>query len=133
LAKVDSISVFVEVAVVRKGAHPRICYHRSCPSDHWPRSDCTLVPLHRKARPLSGRTQGRRTVRLLADLSLHNRRSGQALEGERARPLQTLIWYPAIKSDNKAMTVGDYGISWPPKPVSRSPGWTIRHKTGSKA
>jgi hypothetical protein len=58
---------------------------------------------------------------------------GKPYQGERARPLQTLIWYPAIKSDNKAMTVGDYGISWPPKPVSRSPGWTIRHKTGSKA
>jgi dienelactone hydrolase len=28
---------------------------------------------------------------------------------ERARPLQTLIWYPAEKSNLKPMTVGDYG------------------------
>ncbi len=28
--------------------------------------------------------------------------------GERARPLQTLIWYPAEKSNSKSMTVGDY-------------------------
>ena len=34
---------------------------------------------------------------------------GKAYRGERARPLQTLVWYPAEKSGNKAMTVGDYG------------------------
>ncbi|MBE1160912.1 hypothetical protein [Dyella acidiphila] len=28
--------------------------------------------------------------------------------GERARPLQTLIWYPAQKGDGKPMTVRDY-------------------------
>jgi dienelactone hydrolase len=33
---------------------------------------------------------------------------GKAYQGERARPLQTLIWYPAQKSNGKAMTVGDY-------------------------
>src|ERR1700689_5194873 len=34
---------------------------------------------------------------------------GKPNQGERARPLQTLIWYPAQKSNGKAMTVGDYG------------------------
>ncbi|MGB6386996.1 MAG: CocE/NonD family hydrolase [Terriglobales bacterium] len=33
---------------------------------------------------------------------------GQPYQGERARPLQTLIWYPAQKSSGKPMTVGDY-------------------------
>src|SRR5580704_6782478 len=34
---------------------------------------------------------------------------GKPYQGERARPLQTLIWYPALKSSGKPMTVGDYG------------------------
>src|SRR6202451_830441 len=34
---------------------------------------------------------------------------GKPVQGERARPLQTLIWYPAQKSSGKPMTVGDYG------------------------
>ena len=33
---------------------------------------------------------------------------GKPIEGERARPLQTLIWYPAEKSSSAPMTVGDY-------------------------
>ncbi len=33
---------------------------------------------------------------------------GLPYEGERARPLQTLIWYPAEKTALKPMTVGDY-------------------------
>jgi tetratricopeptide (TPR) repeat protein len=33
---------------------------------------------------------------------------GKPYLGERARPLQTLIWYPAVKSAKKPMTVGDY-------------------------
>jgi tetratricopeptide (TPR) repeat protein len=33
---------------------------------------------------------------------------GKPYQGERARPLQTLIWYPAQKSGGKPMTVGDY-------------------------
>jgi dienelactone hydrolase len=33
---------------------------------------------------------------------------GKSYQGERARPLQTLIWYPAEKSSGKPMTVGDY-------------------------
>lgn len=33
---------------------------------------------------------------------------GKATAGERARPIQTLIWYPAEHSDKKPMTVGDY-------------------------
>jgi dienelactone hydrolase/predicted negative regulator of RcsB-dependent stress response len=34
---------------------------------------------------------------------------GKPYQGERARPLQTLVWYPAEKSSAKPMTVGDYG------------------------
>jgi len=33
---------------------------------------------------------------------------GKPYSGERARPIQTLIWYPARKSESKPMTVGDY-------------------------
>jgi dienelactone hydrolase len=33
---------------------------------------------------------------------------GKPFQGERARPLQTLIWYPAEKSEARPMTVGDY-------------------------
>src|ERR1035438_7190085 len=33
---------------------------------------------------------------------------GKSTLGERARPLQTLIWYPAEKSGKKPFTVGDY-------------------------
>lgn len=43
-----------------------------------------------------------RTYRPLTD------EMGKPYLGERARPLQTLIWYPAQKSSAKAMTVGDY-------------------------
>ncbi|HUZ97387.1 MAG TPA: dienelactone hydrolase family protein [Edaphobacter sp.] len=34
---------------------------------------------------------------------------GKPVTGERARPLQTLIWYPSQASSEKPMTVGDYG------------------------
>lgn len=34
--------------------------------------------------------------------------SGKAVAGERTRPLQTLIWYPAANSSRPSMTVGDY-------------------------
>ncbi len=34
---------------------------------------------------------------------------GKPYQGERARPLQTLIWYPAEKSAAKPMTIADYG------------------------
>jgi dienelactone hydrolase/predicted negative regulator of RcsB-dependent stress response len=34
---------------------------------------------------------------------------GKPYQGERARPLQTLIWYPATKTTAKPMTAGDYG------------------------
>ena len=33
---------------------------------------------------------------------------GKPYQGERARPLQTLIWYPAEKTSGKPMMVGDY-------------------------
>lgn len=35
---------------------------------------------------------------------------GQAYTGERARPLQTLIWYPADKATGPTMTVRDYAM-----------------------
>jgi tetratricopeptide (TPR) repeat protein len=35
---------------------------------------------------------------------------GQPYSGERARPLQTLIWYPAAKSSKPTMTVRDYEL-----------------------
>jgi dienelactone hydrolase/predicted negative regulator of RcsB-dependent stress response len=34
---------------------------------------------------------------------------GKPYSGERARPLQTLIWYPAQKTGGKPMSVADYG------------------------
>lgn len=34
---------------------------------------------------------------------------GKPVTGERARPIQTLIWYPSESSSEKPMTVGDYG------------------------
>jgi pimeloyl-ACP methyl ester carboxylesterase len=43
-----------------------------------------------------------RTFRPLTDLL------GKPYRGERARPLQTLIWYPAQKGSGQPMTVGDY-------------------------
>ena len=33
---------------------------------------------------------------------------GQPYKGERARPIQTLIWYPSTKVEGKPMTFGDY-------------------------
>ena len=35
---------------------------------------------------------------------------GQPYSGERARPIQTLIWYPAEKSSGTAMTMRDYAL-----------------------
>src|SRR3979411_3138772 len=37
---------------------------------------------------------------------------GQPTQGERTRPLQTLIWYPAEPVATQTMTVGDYGNLW---------------------
>jgi len=34
--------------------------------------------------------------------------TGKPLTGERARPIQTLVWYPAGKDTGHSMTVGDY-------------------------
>ena len=44
-----------------------------------------------------------RTYRSLTD------ELGKPYQGDRARPLQTLIWYPAEKSSGKPMTIGNYG------------------------
>jgi dienelactone hydrolase len=54
--------------------------------------------------------------------------SGKPSRGERARPLQTLIWYPAERSSVAPMTVGDYldllaretSFTTPAKPVPLS-------------
>lgn len=35
--------------------------------------------------------------------------NSRTFDGERARPLQTLVWYPAERTRGNAMTVGDYG------------------------
>jgi hypothetical protein len=37
---------------------------------------------------------------------------GKPFAGERARPLQILIWYPSAQSDAKPMAVGDYLELW---------------------
>src|SRR3984893_8030694 len=37
---------------------------------------------------------------------------GKPYQGERARPLQTLIWYPGEHSGTKPLTVGDYMNLW---------------------
>ena len=37
---------------------------------------------------------------------------GRAFEGERSRPIQTLVWYPAEHRDAPPMTVGDYLDLW---------------------
>lgn len=37
---------------------------------------------------------------------------GKPYQGERARPLQTLVWYPAEGTSAKRMTVGDYVNLW---------------------
>jgi pimeloyl-ACP methyl ester carboxylesterase len=37
---------------------------------------------------------------------------GKQYSGERARPMQTFVWYPASKSDAKPMTVGNYVSFW---------------------
>jgi tetratricopeptide (TPR) repeat protein len=79
----------------------------------------TLLTLHAQAAPLFRFTEKpgpypvglkvvaqydySRTYRNLTD------DLGKPYQGERARPLQTLIWYPAKKSSAKAMTVTDYG------------------------
>lgn len=34
--------------------------------------------------------------------------TGKPITGERARPIQTLIWYPAAKGSGQALAVGDY-------------------------
>lgn len=71
---------------------------------------------------------------------------GKPTVGERARPLQTLIWYPAEKSTQKPMTMGDYGDLLAPetsfdqpklsqdwkswidgmKPTLKDPLWSVR-------
>ena len=37
---------------------------------------------------------------------------GKPREGESARPMQTLIWYPTLPSTSSPMTVGDYAALW---------------------
>lgn len=47
-----------------------------------------------------------RTYRYLTD------ELGKPYQGVRARPLQTLVWYPAESGHGRAMTVRDYGNLW---------------------
>jgi dienelactone hydrolase len=55
---------------------------------------------------------------------------GRPYSGNRSRPLQTLIWYPADVRHGKAMTVSDYGQLWAtetsfgkPKKTKRAQEW----------
>ena len=55
---------------------------------------------------------------------------GHPYHGERARPLQSLIWYPARPTMNNRMTVGDYASLWStetsfgkPRRVRKSEDW----------
>ena len=47
---------------------------------------------------------------------------------ERARPLQTLIWYPAEKSAHKPMTVGEYGNLAATETSFEKPNLSVDHK-----
>lgn len=53
---------------------------------------------------------------------------GAPYQGERARPLQTLIWYPAEKSTGKPMTVGDYGNLAASETSFDRPALSVDHK-----
>jgi len=53
---------------------------------------------------------------------------GVPYERERARPLQTLIWYPAEKSTLKPMTVGDYGSLAASETSFDKPTLSVDHK-----
>ena len=53
---------------------------------------------------------------------------GVPYQGERARPLQTLIWYPAEKSALKTMTVGDYGNLAATETSYEKPALSLDHK-----
>ncbi len=53
---------------------------------------------------------------------------GKPYQGERARPLQTLIWYPAEKTIAKSMTVGDYGNLAATETSFGKPNLSVDHK-----
>ena len=53
---------------------------------------------------------------------------GVPYQRERARPLQTLIWYPAEKSALKPMTVGDYGNLAAAETSFDKPTLSVDHK-----
>jgi dienelactone hydrolase/predicted negative regulator of RcsB-dependent stress response len=46
---------------------------------------------------------------------------GKPISGERARPLQTLLWYPAESNGGKPMTVGAYGDLLPTETNFKNP------------
>lgn len=49
---------------------------------------------------------------------------GKTEKGERSRPLQTLIWYPAASGDAPRMTAGDYVRLWATERSFGRPGMT---------
>ncbi|WP_353072779.1 tetratricopeptide repeat protein [Tunturiibacter gelidoferens] len=53
---------------------------------------------------------------------------GKPYKGERARPLQTLIWYPAEKTASRPMTVGDYGNLAATETSFDKPSLSIAHQ-----
>jgi hypothetical protein len=72
-------------------------------------------PLFRLTEKAGSHSVGLKVVEQY-DYSRTYRRStddlGKPYQGERARPLQTLIWYPAEHSSAKPMNVGDYMNLW---------------------
>lgn len=58
---------------------------------------------------------------------------GMPFAGERARPLQTLVWYPAVKSDAKPMTVQNYVDLWATETSFGKPNMPADGKSWLKA
>lgn len=53
---------------------------------------------------------------------------GKPFVGERDRPLQTLVWYPAVQSAKPKMTIRDYGNLWTTETTFERPLLTARAK-----
>ncbi len=53
---------------------------------------------------------------------------GRPYGGERARPLQTLVWYPADLNRRKPMTVSDYGSLWATETTFERPTISVHAK-----
>jgi tetratricopeptide (TPR) repeat protein len=58
---------------------------------------------------------------------------GKPFRGERARPMQTLVWYPATGGAGEPMTVGDYVKLWETESSFDKPRMTSDHKAWAAA